>query len=307
MADDDNGIDVTLEEPKKADESLPDVEIVDEKIEKAAKKDEKEEVSPGEGISELKKNLEREKSARLEAERRAQEAMQHAQKAKVEKNDSDYQLVVNAIETVNSRNEQLKHSYAEAMSMQDYARAADIQLSISANAQQLSELKRGEKAMKEQIAAAEKMPAASSQQGDMIDQIAAQVSPRSAAWIRESREHLKTERDVRKMFRAHEDAVDDGLEPDSDEYFQYIEQRLGMRRNLDETSTSTTAESPMSAAAAPKKAVQPSPAPVSRGSSRPNVMRLTAAEAETASALGMSPEEYAKNKSLLQKEGRYGH
>ena len=103
MADDDNGIDVTLEEPKKADESLPDVEIVDEKVEKEPKKAEKHEISPEEGISELKKNLEREKQARLEAERRAQEAMQHAQKAKVEKTDSDYQLVVNAIETVKSK------------------------------------------------------------------------------------------------------------------------------------------------------------------------------------------------------------
>ena len=109
------------------------------------------------------------------------------------------------------------------------------------------------------------------------------------------------------MFRAHEDAMDDGIAPDSDEYFQYIEQRLGIRRNMDEQDTRTSAESPMSSAAAPKRAVQPSPAPVSRGSSRPNVMRLTAAEAETASALGMTPEEYAKNKNLLQKEGRYGH
>lgn len=306
MADDDNGIDVTLEEPKKADESLPDVEIVDEKIEKAAKKAEKDEVLPEEGISELKKNLEREKSARLEAERRAQEAYQHAHKAKVEKTDSDYQLVVNAIETVKGRKEQLKSAYADAMNVQDFARAAELQSAINLNDQQLSELKRGKKAMKEQREAAEKSPAPSPQ-GDLVDQLASQVSPRSASWLRDSREHLKSEREVRKMFRAHEDAVDDGITPDSDEYFQFIEQRLGIRRNLDETSTSTTAESPMSAASAPKKAVQPSPAPVSRGSSRPNVMRLTAAEAETASALGMTPEEYAKNKSLLQKEGRYGH
>ena len=113
MADDENGIDVTLEEPKKADESLPDVEIIEEKEEKPVKKAEKHEISPEEGISELKKNLEREKQARLDAERRAQEAMHHAQKAKVEKNDSDYQLVVNAIETVKNQKEQLKTAYAD--------------------------------------------------------------------------------------------------------------------------------------------------------------------------------------------------
>jgi phage I-like protein len=79
-----------------------------------------------------------------------------------------------------------------------------------------------------------------------------------------------------------------------------------MRKNADEQATKTEAASPMSAAAQ-KKSVQPSPAPVSRGTSKPNVMRLTAAEAEMASALGMSPEEYAKNKALAQKEGQYGH
>jgi len=307
MADDENGIDVVLEDAKNQDETLPEVEIADEKVEKSAKKEEKQEVSPEEGILELKKNLEREKNARIEAERRAQEAQTRAQKAHVEKSDSDYQLVVNAIETVKGRKEQLKNAYAEAMNLQDYARAAEIQSDLNMNAQQLSELKKGEKAMKERLEAAEKEPLHSAPQGDLVDQLASQVSPRSAAWLRDSREHLKSEREVRKMFRAHEDAIDDGIAPDSDEYFQYIEQRLGIRRNIDEQGTSASAESPMSAAAAPKRAVQPSPAPVSRGSSRPNVMRLTAAEAETASALGMTPEEYAKNKNLLQKEGRYGH
>lgn len=303
MSDEDNGVEIVLEDEKKQDNDAPEVEIVDQEPEKEAKKAE---VTPEEGISDLKKSLEREKQARLEAERRAQEAHHRAHQATNDKAESEYQLVVNAIETVNSRNEQLKNAYAEAMSAQDYSRAAEIQLSISSNAQQLSELKKGEKAMKAQMEAAEKAPPVVPQ-GDLVDQIAAQVSPRSASWLKETREHFKGERDIRKMFRAHEDAIDDGIAPDSDEYFEYIEQRLGIRKNATEKETSTTAESPLSAAAAPKKAVQPSPAPVSRGSSRPNVMRLTAAEAETASALGMTPEEYAKNKSLLQKEGRYGH
>ena len=230
-----------------------------------------------------------------------------AQKAHVEKTDSDYQLVVNAIETVKGRKEQLKSAYADAMNVQDFARAAELQSAINLNDQQLSELKRGKKAMKEQKEAAEKEPVRPVPQGDLVDQIAATVSPRSAAWLKESREHLRSERDVRKMFRAHEDAVDDGITPDSDEYFQFIEQRLGIRRNADEGSSKTSAESPLSSASAPRRAPQPPPAPVSRSTQRPNVMRLTAAEADTARSLGMTPEEYAKNKALLQKEGRYGH
>lgn len=295
MSSEENGVEVVLNEEVKKDKDAPEVEIVAENPLKA-------EVTPEEGISDLKKNLEREKQARLEAERRAQEAYQHAHKATVDKTESEYQLVVNAIDTLKGRKEQLKSAYADAMSVQDFTRAAEIQSAMSEGDRQLSDLKRGKKAMKAKMEAAEKAAVTAPQGEDIVDQIASRVSPRSAAWIKESKEHLKGEREIRKMFRAHEDAIDDGLEPDSDDYFQYIEQRLGIRRNADEN-----AGSPLSSASAPKRAVQPSPAPVSRGASRPNVMRLTAAEAETAAALGMTPEEYAKNKALLQKEGRYGH
>lgn len=307
MSDEENGVEVVLEEPNNAAKDAPEVEIVAEEAEKSDKKAEKAEVSPEQGISELKKNLERERQARIDAERRAHEAYSRAQKANADKSESDYQLVVNAIESVKMRNEQLKSAYAEAMNVQDYARAAEVQAEMNIGAHQLSELKKGEKAMKAQLEEAERNPPPPPPQGDLVDQLASRVSPKSAAWLRDSKEYLRGEREVRKMFRAHEDAVDDGIEPDSDEYFQYIEQRLGIRRNVDEVETRTTAESPMSAAATPRKAVQPPPAPVSRGGQRSNVMRLTAAEAETAKALGMSPEEYAKNKALLQKEGRYGH
>ena len=307
MSNEDNGIEVVLEEPKKADDDTPKVEIVDDAPEKQSKKAEKHEVSPEEGIFELKKSLEREKQARLEAERRAHQATQQAQKAQIDKSDSDYQLVVNAIETVKAQNETLKSVYAEAMAAGDYSRAAEVQESLSMNANQLADLKRGEKPMKEQLKANEESAGQQKQpQGDIVDQLAANVSQRSAEWLRESRDYLKSERDIRKMFRAHEDAIDDGIAPDTDEYFEFIENRIGIRNKVDR---SQEAESPLSAASAPatKKSTQPPPAPVSRSTQRPNVMRLTAAEADMASSLGMSPEEYAKNKALAMKEGRYGH
>ena len=118
MSDEDNGVEIVIDDDKKQDNDAPEIEIVDS---------------------------EPEKQARLEAERRAQEAHNRAHQATADKTESDYQLVVNAIETVNTRNEQLKNAYADAMATQDYSRAAEIQLSISSNAQQLSELKRVKK------------------------------------------------------------------------------------------------------------------------------------------------------------------
>lgn len=315
MSEEENGIEVVLEEPKKADDDAPEVEIIAEAEEKPAKKEAKEEkeekveVTPDEGILELKKSLEREKQARAEAERRALAAQKKAAEAQENTIEAQYQLVSNALETVKERAESLKSAYAESMSVGDYTKAAEIQNAMAVNANQLEKLKDGKKAMKKQMKDAESAPQPSVPQGDVVEQLIADVaqsSPRSANWLRESREYIKGERELRKLGRAHEDAVDDGIVPESDEYFEFLEQRLGMRNKVDR---SESVENPLSAAAAPapKRAPQPPPAPVSRGGSRPNVMRLTAAEAEMAQSLGMSPEDYAKNKALAMKEGRYGH
>ena len=300
MSEENKEIEVVLDDADKKSDDTPKVEIVDEE---PAKKGKSVEVTPDEGISELKKSLEREKQARLDAERRAHQASQQAHKASVDKTDSEYQLVVNAIETVKGRNEQLKTAYADAMNAGDYNRAAEIQSALAKNANQLSDLKRGKKAMKEQLKTAkQEIQQVRSPQIDIVEQLASSVSSRSAAWLRDSKEHLKGEREIRKMFRAHEDAIDDGIAPDTDEYFSFIENRLGINRHADDGDNMSAAAAP-----APRKSVSPPPAPVSRGGQRPNVMRLTAAEAEMASSLGMSPEEYAKNKALAMKEGRYGH
>jgi len=310
MSDEQEHIDVVLEDPKREDKDEPKVEIVDEVEAKPAKEAKKVEVTPDEGISELKKSLEREKQARLEAERRARDAQTEAKRANLDKNDSQYQLVVNAIETVKERAEALKSAYADSMAAGDYAKAAEIQNAMTINSTQLEKLKDGKKAMKKQMKDAEANQAQPVQPVsppvDLVEQLASNVTPRSAEWLRGAREHLRSEKEIRKMFRAHEDAIDDGIVPDTDEYFHFIEGRLGISRQEEDDSS----ESPLSAASAqaPRRSVAPPPAPVSRGNGqRPNTMRLSKLEAETAVALGMSPEEYAKNKSLLQKEGRYGH
>lgn len=292
------------ETPENNKEDELKVEIAEEKTEEKVKV---EAIEPEEGINELKKRLEMEKLARQEAERRAEMAAQQAKIASSETKDANYQLVVNAIETVKGRSDQLKKAYAEAMNVGDYEKAAAIQEAISVNANQLSELKRGKKAMKEQMERGtnrSEIQPVTPPRGEIVDQLAASVSPRSAAWLKSQRENIKNERDVRKMFRAHEDAVDDDIEPDTDEYFSFIEQRMGIR-----AKEASQDESPMSAASAPvaRKAPPPPSAPVSRGGQRPNVVRLSRDQVEMAKMMGMTEAEYAKNMVALQREGKIGH
>ena len=303
MSDEQEHIEVKLEEPKKDDELK--VEVKDDP--KPEKKEAKsEEIAPEEGIQELKKRLEYEKQARIDAERRAQQANSQINKAYQEVKDSNYQLVTNAIETVKSRSEMLKTAYRESMSVSDFDKAAEIQQAMIENDRQLSELKRGKKALKQQLkeAEAQKAQPMSPPITDPIEQMAQAVSPTSARWLRDNREILNNDRAIRKMFRAHEDALDEGIEPDTPEYFGFIEGRIGIHK------VSMDGGEPLSAASAPapRKSVSPPAAPVSRGNgTRPGVVRLTREQAETAKMMGMTEQEYAKAMLALREEGKLAH
>lgn len=276
-------VEVPLEEAPKAPEEVK-VEVSDEK---------KPEISADEGINEMKKRLQAAEEARLTAERQARMAAEKAQRANLETRDANYQLVSNAIETVKGRAEAIKQAYANAMSAGDFDKAAQLQEALAVNAQQLAELKRGKKAMKSEMKQPQKEAPLPSSNEPMIDQLARQVSPRSASWLKENRDTLDNERMIRRMFRAHEDAVDDGIAPDSDEYFSYIESRLGMGRKEE--------------VPAPRRSAPPPPAPVSRGGQRPSVVRLSREQVEMAKMMGMSESDYAKNMVALQREGKIGH
>ena len=303
MSDEQDHVEVELDKPEETKKDEPEIEIVDEKAAKEPEIEKAPIIEPQEGIQELKKRLEAEKAARIDAEKRAREANFHADRARDNAKDANYQLVVNALETVKERSDALKAAHKEAMSVGDYDKVAELQEAMSINAYQMNELKRGERALKEQMQAEEEAakrqpPRQTELPGDIIEQMAQTVSPKSASWLLKNKEHLSGEREIRKMFRAHEDAVDDGLKIDSDEYFSFIESRLGLNKQVEEDVMSEAA------APAPRRAPQPPPAPVSRSPQRSNVVRLTKDQAEMASMLGMTDKEYAKHMLDLRKEGK---
>ena len=118
---------------------VPEVVIADDKDTKEIEKNaEKKGKSPEEGIDELKKMLEAERELRAEAERIAQQNAEIAQAAahqaqKAEKNvqDSNLQLLVNAIDTFQKDNDNLKAQIRDALQAGDYDKAADLQSAMS--------------------------------------------------------------------------------------------------------------------------------------------------------------------------------
>ena len=124
-------IDIEIEEVEKTNDED---NIVVETAEPEAPTKVSEENSLDKSIEDLKAQLEREKQARLEAERRAYETETSLYQAKNETQSSNLHLVSNAIETIKQTNDVLKNNYREAMSIGDYDTAADIQSAMSSNA-----------------------------------------------------------------------------------------------------------------------------------------------------------------------------
>lgn len=289
--------------PAKVDDDI--VIIDDEERQKPVEVAHEDETDPLLALEELKKKLKKEKEARKEAEERARQADLKAKKASVEVEETNFHLVNNAIETIKRDNEILTSNYAEAMRNGDFETGARIQSIINQNDLNLKKLEDGHVKMEQEVksrpAAQAEAPEPLSPQ-ETVDNIISQVSKQSAQWLKSNREHLDSEKSIRKMFNAHAEAVDEGIEPDTSEYFRYIENRLGI--NQDDNGGS-----PMSSASKPTPRQAPPPsAPVNRDNGgRNNGGHLTSAQAETAKSLGMTNKEYYFHMVALQKEGRLPH
>ena len=287
-------------ENKVEDDTNDEIEVVE--VENPPKNASKEQIEPQEGIQELKMKLEQERAARIEAEKQARAAQTSAAEAKNEVQDTNLQLVKNAIDTVKRNNDILKYNYSEAMSVGDYTKAAEIQETMGMNSAKLMELERGKSHMENapKVVAPEPM-----RRSDPVEELASQLSPRSADWVRRNPQCVTDPRMYQKMVAAHNLAMADGYQPDTDEYFGQIEDtlKISKRVNTDYDEDATSA-----AAKVTQRRSAPPAAPVSRGGggtgSRPNEARLTREEIETARDLGMSEKDYARNKMLLKKEGR---
>jgi len=248
------------------------------------------------GIEELKRQLQQERQLRMDAQKQANEASERAAAASNDVQDSNLQLVNAAIDASKREMEENKIAFANALANGDHMAAADAQLEIAKVAQQLLQLETGRTAL-------EAKPKAEPKKSDQIETFLNSLTKQSADWLRAHPETMTNPVLNRKMLLAHALAVDEGIEVDSRDYFDLIEQRLGFKSKRKEEDDDGN---PMSGAEKEDSYQErsPSAAPVSRGGSK-NVIRLTSEEREIAALSGMSDEEYAKNKQDLAKEKRY--
>lgn len=299
MADENETIEIEIKDdpaPKAEDDIL----IQDAVEEKPAKR---REISPREGIQELKQKLELERQARLEAENRERNASSQAYAMRNEVASNQHQLVSNTLDFVKQERVNMKAAYSQALSAGDYDAAAEINDRIADMAAKILDLENGKAAMEAQ--AQQPQQPQQQQPGDSVEAFASRLTPRSASWVRSHPEYVRNPRLNQKMIAAHQMAVADGIEPDTDEYFGYVEDMLQVKNQPYRDG----GEESMSGASKPvQRRSSPAAAPVSRSMNssggKPNVVTLTPEMREIAKNLGQTPEEYAKNRLALIREGR---
>jgi hypothetical protein len=250
-------------------------------------------------LKDTKQKYNQEKKARQEAENAAQQATQQAYKASAEVEENQIHLVSGALETLRREQEMLKHTMKEVMAVGDFDRAVELQESFQSNINKITRLEDGLNEMKN--SPRREAPPAPSR--DLVDTLIQQVTPRSAKWLDSNREHLQDTRMLRIMERAHGDALDNQIIPESDDYFRFIENRLGIGKTKEAPRNSRYDDDDevMSGASnsTNRRQSAPAAAPVSRSSGgptgNPRVIRLTPDQAEAARISGISPKEYWEN------------
>jgi hypothetical protein len=98
-------------------------------------------------VLDLKRQIEAERAKRQAAEQKLHQAAREVHSARSEVDDTNLQLVINAIDTVSRDQELMKQAHTYAMQNGDFARATEIQSEMSANAAKLLQLENGKQAM----------------------------------------------------------------------------------------------------------------------------------------------------------------
>lgn len=272
-----------------------------------------------------KRVAEAEREARKQAELYARQQAQHIGRAQTEVQDSNLRIIMNAIESTEQAAAVAERDYAEAMAAGDYALAAKAQRAMAQAESHLLQLNNGKNKLEESLQQTTEgsvyepqVPTFEPQiPQDPVEIYASRLTPKSAQWLRE---HPDAANKIGKLSRAHADAMDDGIVPESEEYFDYIESRMGYSQQHEPQMTREAPETvdhyEQKPREAPKKSLASAPVSSSttsispRSQSNPNTMVLSAAEVEMAIlaepelSRDKAIESYARNKAFLIKQGK---
>ena len=274
-------------------------------------------------LGEMRAELERERAARGDAERRASEAGGRVAQSQEEVRKSHLTTMGTAIEVLTQQKAQLRAARAVARAEGDEAREAEIEDQLMDTTIKINEISKGKTLLETQPVPQPRRSNGTPHADPVVEGVASTLQPKSADWIRAHPEYARDNKLLNKMKAAHFEVVaeigDEAANNETPEYFAAVEKKLGIGAR--KAATNGDAAGPdgvnvvVSDAAAPTRTreastqrdIQPSPAPGNAGSPRTRTVRLTAEQQEAAKINHMSPEEYAKYMLAEKDRGKTTH
>jgi hypothetical protein len=263
---------------------------------------------------ELRRQLDMQRGQTERAERAARDAMARAAQAETRAGQASVHMVGSAIEAATRASDQARAQFQACLDAGDHRGAADAQIALSdarANLLRLQE----QKAIIEEDAkrpppqpqlppAAPQFDSVAAMQ-NIITELTRTGFQRSAQWIRNHPEMVSTREAINRIDGAHGYAVNNlKLVPDTDAYFDKMEEMLGMREPPRSNYRQPEAR-PSNPNARPSAPANPGAPSYRSGESRSQSVHLTPEMREHAhNVLGMTDEEYAEELARAYDEGK---
>lgn len=286
-------IDVTVEEEIAADESVT-TKVEPDKTE--AKTDDKPKAAEPVAdlavqLKELEAQAEKDRDARLAAERRYRSALTErdratsdAQSARADLADREADSILAGLSAAQSEAASAETEYKAAFESGDAAALATAQRKMARAEGKTLRFEEAKADLDSRATRRQPERRADDQRtdetrtSDLVETYIQGRTEATANWLRSHKEWITDARKNAKLTAAHYSAMADGVVPDSDEYFSHVETFIGLRKS-DEAKSSNGAAKP--------RRQTPSVAPVQASGggtsgSGGNEVRLTKGEAQAA-------------------------
>jgi hypothetical protein len=245
-------------------------------------------------LNDLQAETQREKDARIAADRRAANEAQARQAAQAEVQETRTEIAETRLGTVEqgiaaaqTSSDAAKSEYKAAMEAGDWTKAAEAQEKLAdsrATLGRLAEAKADLEIQKTQPQRQQQRTEAPQTQADPVEAFIQGRDPGTQAWLRDHPDDariLATNSDPRraaKLNAADADAFSEGFARGSKEYFEHVNKFLGITKTNGKTPTNGSAQTQRRVASAPVAPVAASAGGVSGGTE----VRLSANEARSA-------------------------
>ena len=276
---------------------------------------------PDEATASLAKQLEEMKKAKEVSDRQAQEnarqidevrkqAREREERLVNEADQANYNAILNAIGATQAEIDSAKKDIETAGNAGAWNEVASAQERMSKASSRLTQLEDGKASIEYRKEHPEK-PRQEEKQATQGDPIETHINAMPGlldserTWLKSHRELMSDVRKNARLQSAHFDAEDAGHTRGSPEYFDFIEQKLGYKKPVqqereddeDEQEERTIVAAPVS---------RETPSAGTGKPSKPNQIRLTAVQREIARNAGITDVEYARQLIKMQEAKEEG-